>query len=204
MRGGIPAVLAMRYEITDAAAVEFARTFSNEPLAAIVLPEDAPQLDALVAARRWEIYRDAFEDAAHFDSYIDATSGHLAWIAARRLGAPEAAEPAVRDLAYAAGVAGFLRAVPELEARGRVPLLDGRPDAVRALAQKALARHVKGRAGQGAVPKPARAALYAFWQAQALLRAVVKEPSRVAEGRLARSEFNRRAGLLLVSLRGRL
>ena len=47
------------------------------PLALAISPEDAVLLDTLAAARRWDIYRDAFEDAAHFDAYIDQTAGHL-------------------------------------------------------------------------------------------------------------------------------
>ena len=60
-------------------------------LAQILDAEGAACLDGLVAARRWDIYKDAFEDAAHFDDYIDATSGHLMWTAARLLGAADEA-----------------------------------------------------------------------------------------------------------------
>lgn len=175
-----------------------------EPLARAVTPAEAPLLDGLIAARRWDIYRDAFEDAAHFSSYIDATSGHLAWVAARRLGAPESAEDALRDMAWGAGVAALLRAVPDLEARGRVPLLDGRPEGVRALADQALTRFRRGRAGQGALPRTARPALFAFWRTEPTLKAARAEPLRVAEGALDESEFARRGRLLKVSLSGRL
>ena len=175
-----------------------------EPLATAVKPEDAGLLDGLIAARRWDVYRDAFEDAVHFERYIDATSGNLAWAAARALGAGPEAEAPVRDMAHGAGVAALLRAVPELEARGRVPLLDGRPEGVRALADEALARLRRGKAGQGAITKPARPAVFAFWRAEAALKAARAAPARVAEGALAESEFARRARLLRVSLTGRL
>jgi phytoene synthase len=62
------------------------------PLAAAVRAEDAGLLDGFVAARRWDIYKDAFEDAGHFERYLDATGGNLDWVAARALGAPDAAE----------------------------------------------------------------------------------------------------------------
>ena len=86
------------------------------PLAAAIPPDCAPLLEALVAARRWDIYRDAFDDAAHFDSYLEATSGNLVWAAARALGAAPEAETPIRALAFAAGIAGLLRAVPDLQA----------------------------------------------------------------------------------------
>ena len=173
------------------------------PLAAAVKPEDAGLLDALIAARRWDVYRDSFEDAAHFDRYIDATSGNLAWVAARALGAGAEAEAPVRDMAHGAGVSALLRAVPELEARGRVPLLDGRPEGVRELAEQALARLKRGKAGQGKVARQARPALFAFWRAEAALKAARAAPARVAEGALEESEFARRGRLLRVSLTGR-
>ena len=175
-----------------------------EPLAAAIRAEDAALLDGLVAARRWDVYRDAFEDEDHFDRYIQATSGNLAWVAARALGAPPQAETSVRDLAWGAGVAALLRAVPELEARGRVPLLDGRPEAVRDLAARGLERVRRGRAGQGAVPRSARPACFAFWRSESTLRSAIAKPRRVAEGTLGESEFARRLRLIRVSLTGRL
>ena len=174
------------------------------PLAQAVRPEDAGLLDGIAAARRWDVYRDAFEDEAHFDRYIDATAGNLTWVTALALGAPREAEPVVRDLAWGAGVASFLRAAPELEARGRIPLLDGRPDAVRALAERALTRFKQGRSRQGSVTRSARPAFFALWQTRALLKLAISDPRRVAAGQLAGSEFSRRGRLLLAALRGRI
>ena len=168
------------------------------PLALVLPPEHAQMLDETVDARRWDIGRAPFEDAADFDSYIDQTSGHLMWAAAAMLGAVN--EGAVRDYAYGVGVAQFLVAVPELEARGRIPLVDGRPEGVQALAEAALARLRRGRA-EG-VARAARPALWAGWQAEAVLRQVVADPRRVAEGTLGLSEFHKRAGLLWRSLFG--
>ncbi|MGB3247020.1 MAG: squalene/phytoene synthase family protein [Sulfitobacter sp.] len=152
------------------------------PLAAVISTEDAKLLDELVAARRWDIYRDPFEDAAHFARYLDQTSGHLTWIAARRLG--EADETVVRDAAYAAGVAAWLRAIPRLEAQGRVPLLDGTSQGVADLAGGALERLQKARRGRGKISGPARAALLHVGQADAVLTAALHDPAAVAEGRL--------------------
>lgn len=174
------------------------------PLADILRPEDAPLLDAIAAARRWDIYRDAFEDEAHFDRYIEATSGNLTWAATRALGAQDDAEPIVRDLAWGAGVASFLRAVPDLEARGRVPLLDGRPEGVAGLAQTALDRFRRGRKRQALLPASARPVLYAFWQVDPLLDQAVRQPLRVSHGTLGIAGFASRRRLLWTALKGAL
>lgn len=176
------------------------------PLAQCVSPEDAPLLDAIAEVRRWDIYKDAFEDEAHFDAYLEASSGNVMVLAAKSLAGsaikPEA-EPVLRGFAFAAGLANFLRAIPDLEERGRVPLLDGTPDAVQDLARRGLARLAQARAKRGLIPPQARAALYAAWQAEAILKQVVENPLRVAEGSLGTSEFARRARLLWVSATAR-
>ena len=149
------------------------------PLAHVLDADSAERLDRLVGARRWDIYRDAFEDEAHFTRYLEETSGELVLAAGRALG--EMPEDVALDAGYAAGLAQFLRAVPELEAKGRVPLVDGRPEAVVALAKEGLARLDRARARLVEVDTPARAALLAGWQAGPLLKQAVQAPQRVAE-----------------------
>lgn len=167
------------------------------PLADALDAEDARLLDELVAARRWDVYRDAFEDADHFARYLDQTSGNLTWVAARRLGAAD--EAVIRDAAYGAAVAAWLLAIPELEAAGRVPLLDGTAEGVRALALGAQQRLTGARTRRGAVPKPARAALLHVGQADAVLKTAIRDPSAVAEGRLPTAD----PGLAWRALTGR-
>lgn len=174
------------------------------PLADLLDAEGAVLLDRLVAARRWDLYRDPFDDPAAFDAYLDATAAGLMWAVARALGAPVTAEAPVRAMGRAAGLASWLLAVPDLEARGRVPLVDGRPDAVRALATDALARLQDGRRGIRMVPGTARAALLAGWRAPALLARAVRDPGRVAAGALVESEAARRLALLRAALLGRI
>lgn len=157
----------------------------------------------LAEARRWDCGPEPFEDRAAFDAYLDRTAGNLMWAAARVLGAPQDAEAAVRDLAWGAGLAQWLRAAPELEARGRLPLVDGRPEAVRALAAEGRARIARARRAGAAVPAPARPALWPAATADAILRRAVAAPSRVAAGDLAPSEFERRGRLLCAALTGR-
>jgi len=71
-------------------------------------------MDRLVAARMWDVGRDAHTE---LDAYLEDTGGGLMWVAARALGAPDAAEGVARGMGWATGLANYLRAVPELEAR---------------------------------------------------------------------------------------
>jgi hypothetical protein len=171
------------------------------PLAQALTPSLAADLDALTEARRWDIYRDPFEDQAALDRYLDQTSGTLFWVAARSLGAAD--EQTVRAFGYAVGVAGWLRAVPELESRGRIPLLDGRSDGVRALAQAGLDRLGQARKNRAQVSREAAQALRLGWQAEAILRLAVKSPTRVARGDLLPSPVRDRATLAWQAATGR-
>ena len=149
------------------------------PLAGLLTPAQAHLLDESAAARRWDIYKDAFEDAAHLDAYIDQTAGHLMWTACELLGATPTAEEAVRDLAYGAGVAAFLRAVPALVDAKRVPLLDGTDAGV-----MALARRAQERLRRPAIDKGAHAALWPAIGAGRTLDQVIRDPAAVIEARL--------------------
>lgn len=173
------------------------------PLHALIQEAQLPValFAAMAEARRWDIYNEAFADQEAFDAYLNATAGGLMWLSALALGAKPQAEALVRDYAYAAGLASYLRAVPELEARGRIPLIDGRPEGLRVLAARGLMRLNRARK----VPinlGPAKAALLPGWQTEALLRQVLREPERVAEGAMGLSEFQRRGRLMWQALTG--
>ncbi|WP_417524112.1 squalene/phytoene synthase family protein [Marinovum sp.] len=161
------------------------------PLAGVLLAEQVGLLDGLIEARRQDISREGFEDQAAFERYIDATSGNLLYAATLWFGASQ--ETAVRDIGFGAGVAQYLCAVPELEARGRMPLMDGRPEAVRELAEAALARFRRGR---GALKPGLSEPLRSTWQAETLLKQVVADPGRVARGSLGLSDAGKRARLI--------
>ncbi len=174
---------ARRHEVVDA-------------LADVLDAQACDELDALIAARRWDCYADAFEDEDHFDQYIDATSGNLMWTAARLLGA--ASEPVIRDFAFASGIANLLRAIPELEARGRKPLLDGTEAGVKALANQGLARWKRAKSARNMVSKAAAPALLSGFACKPVLAQAAKSPALVARGALQVSPFR----FVSVSLRG--
>jgi 15-cis-phytoene synthase len=175
------------------------------PLAGLVRDAAIPPglLDAMVVARRWDIYREPFDDTRALWAHLEATGANLMWAAAIALGAPPGAEVAVRDAGAAAALAAWLRAVPELEARGRHPLPDPAPGAVAALAGEGAARLARARAARLTVPAAAVPALYPAWQAGAVLKRAARDPAAVAEGRLAQAEAARRWGLLWRSVTGR-
>ncbi|WP_424986571.1 squalene/phytoene synthase family protein [Microbulbifer sp. S227A] len=171
------------------------------PLAGCLSRDLAAQADEMIAVRRWDIYRDPFEDSAHFARYIDQSSGTLMWLAARSLG--RADEAVVRDYAFAVGLANWFRAIPELEAQRRVPLLDGTSDGVRGLAEQGLARLARARGRRAGIAPAARAALLAGWQAEPILKQARATPERVAQGRLGSSEAHRRLRLMMQAATGR-
>ncbi|MEM8731587.1 MAG: squalene/phytoene synthase family protein [Pseudomonadota bacterium] len=171
------------------------------PLADCLSPDMAAILDEYVAVRRWDIYKDPFEDAAHLDAYLTQSSGQLMVAAAQALGA--APDAPLKDLGWALGLANWLRAVPDLESRGRIPLLDGTETGVRDLARRGLARLAEARRGMSQVAPNVKPALLAAWQAGPLLNRVVRDPGCVARGELGLSEGGKRVRLIWASLRGR-
>ena len=171
------------------------------PLAKVITPEQAGDLDEMVSVRRWDIYKEPFENREHFDRHIDQTSGSLMWVAARCLGPAD--EGVVRDFAWAVGLTGWLRAVPELRARGRMPLPDGSDAAIRALASDGLARLARARGSRALVSRAAGPALLVGWQAETLLRQVLRDPDRVDAGTLGQREIGRRASLMAKVVTGR-
>ena len=161
-----------------------------------VLPDAAvPILDSLVAARRWDIYTDAFEDEAHLLDYLEKTSAGLMQAGALALGG--SVSDSLRDFGRGVGLSRFLQAAPALEARGRKPLVEGTPDGIQALCEKVLAQMPKTRDVKRDLGPDAAPLIREGWQARALLRQAIANPTRVAEGSLALSEFSKRGRLFL-------
>ncbi|MDX8353442.1 squalene/phytoene synthase family protein [Cognatiyoonia sp. IB215182] len=185
-------------EIANAGAVRKHEVV--DALASVLDAEAARCLDLLVQARRWDIYKDAFEGPEHLDEYLDATSGHLMWTAARLLGPAE--EKPVRKFAYAVGVANLFRAAPELEARSRKPLVDGTTNGVYALAKKGIAGLSYARGARRAVSHKASAALLSGYRAGPVLRQVYRDPAGVARGLPETNPLRDRLRLARVALQG--
>ena len=166
------------------------------PLAKALDREAAEALDRLIEARRWDLYTDAFEDGAHFETYLSDTGGLLMQTAARLLGAGAETEIKVRAFGNGTALVKFLRAVPELESRGRIPLVDGRVDAVGDLGHAAADALPSRSDLRRVLSGEAHAALLEGWETRQLLRQISRQPDRVAAGRVGQSEFARRVSLL--------
>ncbi|MGR3624743.1 MAG: squalene/phytoene synthase family protein [Limimaricola sp.] len=173
------------------------------PLAQVVREADLPEaaLDALVAARRWDIYADPFEDQTALDAHIDATAGGLMWLSAKALGAAAEEEAAIRRAGFGHGVALWLLAIPAFEERGKRPLVDGRAEAVRGFAGRGLEALQAARRAR--ISKPAIPALRAAWQAEGVLKRAIAAPRRVADGTLAPGPAVASGGLALRAATGR-
>ncbi|MQQ07051.1 phytoene synthase [Epibacterium sp. SM1979] len=189
-------------EIASGAPVR--RHFVATPLAKVLSPTEAQNIDAMAEARRWDIYRDPFSDVEALVQYLKDTSGNLMWMSVASLGSNlgQGDETAAREFGFAQGVANWLRAVPALEKQNRVPLVDGTREGVQELAQIGLDALQKSRRS-GAFAAETRPALLAGWQSEAILRQALKEPQRVVAGELGLSEFKKRLRLMWCASTGR-
>jgi phytoene synthase len=163
-----------------------------DPLSHILRPSDAKVLDRLVQARRWDIYKEPFENEQHFREFIDATSGGLLRVAVRILGG-NVPDDALENLGFSSGLANWFLAIPALSAAGRIPMVDGRPAVVQLLAQDGLERLGKFNAQ---VKSKSHPAFLATWRAHWILKTAARYPERVQAGQLVQPEFHRRASLL--------
>lgn len=172
------------------------------PLAAVIREHNLPAevLDAVVATRWWDLNREAFDDKAAFLTHLDASAGGLIWLAALALGAPGDVEQDVRAFGRAQGLASWFQAVPVLESKGRLPLADGRPAAIRSLAETSLADLRAARERLGRARTPWQAALRTSWQAEPLLKKVIRDPGIVARDGLGLSEFQKKRRLMRMVL----
>ncbi|MFN3663330.1 squalene/phytoene synthase family protein [Yoonia sp.] len=169
-------------------------------LAAVLDVQGAKDLDAMIAARRWDIYNDPFANQADFDAYIHDTAGLLMITAARLLGGQD--DAVVADFAYGAGVANLLRALPVLLDRQRQPVPEASHTGIAALADGALTRLNAARKGKARIAPPAGAALLLGHAARPVLTRALADPQAVLDGRLELSPLRQSLRLSHAALRG--
>lgn len=160
---------------------------------------DRQILDDMAASRVWDIYSEPFESLHRFNRYIDNTAGGLAAACAMALGAGVQAVGVARAYGRAQGLANFLRAVPDLLAQGRKPLIDDSEDAIAALARQGLATLDLARSNRRDLGD-AWPAVLASAQAGAILRRAAKYPYLVRHGGLTLAPAAARARLIWASL----
>ena len=162
---------------------------------------DTAKLDAMAAARVWDVYTEPFESADHFSDYLDQTAGGLMATSVQALGASPQGEAAAQGYGAAAGLAAYFRAVPELGARGRVPLIDNSDQAITDLARKALKNWQLARSKRHDLGA-AWPALLAGVQAGAVLKLAAQHPNFVRTGGLHLAPMQARARLIWASITG--
>lgn len=191
------------------------------PLAHIVERHELPRglFDGLIAARRFDIYKEPHSDRAGFDAYIKGTAGNLMELAGLVLGAGDDVLPIVRDFAFAIGISNFFRALPVLVQSGRMPvpgawvqdraaiargeLLPPLETELLALAREARSRIAVARSQKRDVARRLHPALLAGYQADRVLKYAIRRPLTILEGSLETSEFAQRGTLLVKSVSGR-
>ncbi|MFD1882459.1 squalene/phytoene synthase family protein [Paracoccus pacificus] len=165
-------------------------------------PQGAPLLNDVIAARARDCEREPLPDLAALYDYIDRTSGHVMWTAARALGAPPEAEPVTRNRALGAGLASWLSVLPKLNALS-VGLADRAPEAVAAAAARGLAALDAASAGRGVIPKSAYPAYYVGFPARPILRRIRRDPQAAINQVTEIADFSRRGRLAWLAATGR-
>ncbi|CAM3266162.1 squalene/phytoene synthase family protein [Paracoccus nototheniae] len=161
----------------------------------------AGDLSVLAEARRRDCDRQPFDHPDQVVAYVEATTGALMQIAARRCGAHEGVRDIVGHQARGAGLAAWLRALPQLQAM-RLGVEPARPEDAQALAEQArdglrLAARLHGK-----LPRRAAAALYPGPRVPRLLSEIIAgrcDPFAVTP---AITPFQRRASLARLALTG--
>ena len=168
------------------------------PLASVLDDAAALALDEAVTARQWDIYSDPHEDEAGFHRYLHATYVIPMHVAARLLGADESHAKALNRLGFAGALGRYFAAIPALQEHDRTPLIDGRPEAVAALAKETVEKARWGAQNLRGLSKAARAPMLDAMMQMPLLRQAAKDPTAVIEGRLGQGAI--KASLRLAGL----
>lgn len=162
----------------------------------------AGALEELAEARRRDCARDRFTDPDAVIEYVDMTAGRLMWQAASWLGVPADVSGIVADQARGAGLATWLRALPQLQPLG-LGLAQARQQDAQGLAVEAMAVLRRAARAHHKIPKSVAASLYPGPRVSEIL-------TGIADGRIdcfkhvpEISPFQRRASLAWFALSGR-
>ena len=152
------------------------------PLSDWVGPWEIGLMLEMIEARRLDVLRAPFERNADLWDYLARTSGHLMRLSASALGDQDGRAAGL--FGQACGLAAYLRALPELEARGRLPLADGRPEALADLAREGLAVLASARALRKGLMPSALPAFYVAPGIGTVLRRALRDPASIRKGTL--------------------
>ncbi|MEE2861374.1 MAG: squalene/phytoene synthase family protein [Pseudomonadota bacterium] len=163
---------------------------------------DSGPLAALAEARQRDCEPRPFAALAEVVDYVDATAGTLMWSAARRCGVAEGQREIVAHQARGAGLAAWLRALPQLQA---LTLGLGQPDPADATSLAVAARDGLRLAARlhSKVPRRAAAALYPGPRVPRLLSEIIAGRVDPFATTPQIVPFQRRASLARLALTGR-
>lgn len=155
----------------------------------------------IIEARKLEVMESA-TNRDQFSMFIDYTSCEIMWATAQIFGTPKTSEMTIRRFAWGAGVASYLRAVPNLHAAGRLLFLQTEIEQKWAVleAKKSL---IKARQERIQVPSNSLPVMLTGWRADTTLRRANADIGRVMAGELNESEIEKRFWLLVRSLTGK-
>ncbi|WP_411837279.1 squalene/phytoene synthase family protein [Paracoccus sp. ME4] len=162
---------------------------------------EAGGLAALAEPRRRDCERQPFATPDAVARYVEETAGQLMWLAARRCGATEGAREVVAHQARGAGLAAWLRALPQLQAV-RLGLEPARPEDARVLAEQARDGLRMAARMHRKLPRRAAAALYPGPRVPRLLSEIMAGRTDPFEATTAITPFQRRASLARLALTG--
>jgi len=137
-------------------------------LSEVLTPEAARLADRAIEARRWDIYRDPFENWDALRQYLEDTTGALMSAAALSLGR----STDWSKKGFGVGLARYLLAVPALIANGRRPLPT--------VARDDLVAFIKD-AEQSLRPTSRASECREAFLAKSVLRQAAREPEAVLE-----------------------
>lgn len=182
-------------EIADGGKVR--RHEVTTPLVDVLDTDNAQMLVRTVDARRQIARRAVFETHDAWMTFLEETSGVLQSVATRALGLSDFEDWSVAR-GRGLGLANYLLGIPELLRRGQNPL----PPMTDAEFSEILRSNISNLSGRAPKDKtPARIVDLATWRASSILKRALADQTAIVEGRLAGSEFGRRAGLFWQSLR---
>jgi phytoene synthase len=164
--------------------------------------EAAGEFADLAEARRRDCAREPFASREAVVAYVDDTAGRLMWLAAQRLGATSGMRQVVADHALGAGLAVWLRALPQLQPM-QLGIADGQADTPRKLAE--IGREALRRASyrRRSLPKSLSAALFRGTQVNRFLKLVAEGSIDPLHETVEVTPFQRRAALARIALTGR-
>lgn len=162
----------------------------------------ADHLVEMAEARRRDCERQSFTSVTEVVSYVEATAGRLMWQAASTLGAPAEARDVVADHALGAGLAAWLRGLPQLQSLG-LGLAGAQDKDAQELARIGRDALRRAAAGRSAVPKSASAALYPGPRVVPFLAKISDGKINSFSQKIEITPFQRRASLAWLALSGR-